>query len=152
MKVVFQKDVPGKGRKNEVKEISDGYARNFLFPRGIAKPATPAALNEVEAVHIAKEKEDRELAKHLDAIRNTLMERAITFTLKTDDAGSIFGSVTKDQILSELRNTKILGKERAEVILDHPLKSFGEHAVKIRFPRGGDFMEAKVIVTPEVKK
>ncbi len=85
-------------------------------------------------------------------MRRVLAERAIEFSLKTDDAGSVFGSVTKDQILSALRDMKIVGKERAEVALEHPLKSFGEHMVKLRFPRGTDVLEVRVVVQPEEKK
>ncbi len=150
MKIILLKDIPGKGKKNDVKEISDGYARNFLFPRGLAKLVTPQTLKELEMLQAAKEKEGKELVKHLDAMRRVLAERAIELTLKTDDAGSVFGSVTKEDILSALRDAKLLGKERAEVVLEHPLKSFGEHMVKLRFPRGTDMLEVKVVVKPEL--
>ncbi len=152
MQIILLKDIPGKGKRHDVKEISDGYARNFLFPRGLAKLATPQALKELELLQVAKERHGKEFLQHIDAMRRTLAERTIEFTLKSDDAGSVFGSITKEQILSALRDAKLLGKERAEIVLEHPLKSFGEHVVKLRFPRGAEMLEVKVVVKPEEKK
>ncbi|MBI2623867.1 MAG: 50S ribosomal protein L9 [Candidatus Liptonbacteria bacterium] len=149
MKVIFLKDIPGKGRRYDVKEVSDGYARNFLFANGAAKPATSAALKELEQLRVAREKENQELAKHINEMRRVLAERTLEFMLKSDEAGSVFGSVKKDDILSALRDQKLVGKERVEVVLEHSLKSFGEHTVKLRFPRGGETVEMKVVVRPE---
>jgi large subunit ribosomal protein L9 len=149
MKVIFLKDIPGKAKRHDVKEVSEGYARNFLLPRGLAKPAIPAALAELEAQKAAREKENVERARQAEELARTLKERALEFTLKTDEAGSVFGSVKKDDILSALRAQKLIGKERVEVALEHPLKSFGEHTAHLRFPRGGEMVEVKVVVRPE---
>ena len=149
MKVVFLKDLPGRGKKYDVKEVSDGYARNFLFTNGFAKLATLAVLAELAALKASREKEDMELAKRVEEFARTLQSQALEFTLKTDAAGSVFGSVKKEDVLSALRDRKIVGKERVEVELPHPLKSFGEHVVQLRFPRGAGVMEIKVIVRPE---
>jgi large subunit ribosomal protein L9 len=149
MKVILTKDLPGKGKKYDVKEISDGYARNFLFARGFAEPATPAALHKLEALRAAREKEDRELEKRVEELRRTLRERTLEFTVKTDEAGSVFGSVKKDDILRALREQKLVGSERVEVELSHSLKTVGEHTVKLRFPRGGETVEFKVVIRPE---
>ena|SRR3989338_7429272 len=151
MKVIFLKDFPGRGKKYEVREVSDGYARNFLFVNGFAKLATPEALKELETLKISREKKDQELSKHIEALQQTLKDRTLEFTVRADEAGSIFGSVNKDQILSALREQKLVGKERAEVFLEHPLKTLGEHKVTLRFPRGGESVEVKVVVKPDNK-
>ncbi|MBM3257243.1 MAG: 50S ribosomal protein L9 [Candidatus Liptonbacteria bacterium] len=149
MKVIFLKDVPGRGRKNDVKEVSDGYARNFLLPNNLAKLATSGALKNLEGLKLEREKEDQELLKHIAELKRILKERTLEFKVKADEAGSVFGSVNKDQVLSALREQKLLGKERAEVELEHPLKTLGEHRVKIRFPRGGEMVEVKVSIKSE---
>lgn len=149
MKIIFLKDLPGRGKKNEVKEVSDGYARNFLFVNGFAKLATSGALKELEVFRISREKEDQELNKHIEVLKQTLKDRTLEFTVKADEAGSVFGSINKEQILSALREQKLVGKERAEVLLEHPLKTLGEHKVALHFPRGGGSVELKVLLKAE---
>jgi len=149
MKIIFLKDLPGRGKKHDVKEVSDGYARNFLFVNGFAKLATSAALKELEILKNSREKEDKELEQHIKALQQTLKDRVLEFTVKADAAGSVFGSINKEQILSALRDQKLVGKERAEVVLEHPLKTLGEHKVVLRFPRGEGSVELKILVKAE---
>lgn len=132
MKVIFLEDVSGGGRKFDVKEVKDGYARNFLIPQKLAKPATSAAMREIESFR----KKESEYVKHLEVLARQLGERSLTFYLKTDEHGSVFGSVTKEMILKGLRDTELVTKERMSVKLDHPLKEFRKYEIEADLGHG----------------
>ena len=136
MKVILLQDVRGIGKKHEVKDVSDGYARNFLFVNGLAKPATASGVKELEVIIEKKKKNEVELVKHLKELAQKINKTSIEFTLKTDEKGSVFGSVTKEGILKALREQKLVGKERVEIALDHPLKTIGTHRVKVDLKKG----------------
>jgi len=136
MKVILLQDIHSLGKKFEVKEVLEGYARNFLFPRGLAKSGTPAALRDLEQTKAGLAKEETELKKRLAVIAEKLVRTTLEFTLKADSTGAVFGSVTKDAISRALREHGLLGKERAEIVLSHPLKKLGEHRVEIHLKHG----------------
>ncbi len=136
MKIIFLKDKQGMGRKGEIKDVSDGYARNFLLPNGYAKAATPAAVKEHAALKAAENKEDAELYSRLIEIKKLLTTRTLEFKLKTDKNGSVFGSITKEIILSGLRDTKLLGKEHVEIKMDRPIKELGDHESEVNLKKG----------------
>jgi large subunit ribosomal protein L9 len=131
MRVIFLKSVKGKGEKGQVKEISDGYARNFLIPQGMAIPATPGKLKSIEAQKRAETTKEIATLERLQAIARTLKDEVIPFTLKSDEHGSVFGSVSKEQISRTLREHAFLTEERVDVLLHHPLKQFGDHVVEV---------------------
>jgi large subunit ribosomal protein L9 len=136
MKVILLDDVRNIGKRYEIKEVSDGYARNFLFPNKLAEPATGSALKKLEAMKAEHNKADEELRKHLETIAKKINEIKIEFDLKADKSGAIFGSVNKESILKALREHNILTKERAEIDLKHPIKEPGEHPVPIDLKKG----------------
>jgi large subunit ribosomal protein L9 len=148
MQVIFLKDVHGKGRRGDVKEVNDGYARNLLFPNKLAEPATGGALKKLEESKAGLAKENEELKKHVDELLRRINERALEFTLKSDKEGSVFGSVTKETILSALRDAGLVTKERVEIDIDRPIKAFGEYKIPLRF-RSGIAGELKILVRPE---
>lgn len=136
MKVVLLEDVKAVGRKHDVKEVSDGYARNFLFPNKLAKPATASSLKEAETTKALQEKGEAEHLKRLHEIAKLLDERMLEFEVKADEKGTIFGSVTKDMILKNLRDTDLVRNERVELKMDHPLKELGEHKIEVDLKKG----------------
>ncbi len=148
MKIIFLQDVRGKGKRGEIKDVNDGYARNFLFPNKLAEPATGGALKKLEASKARLEKENEDLKKHVDELLRKINERALEFTLKSDDEGTVFGSVTKEAILKALRDAGLVTKERVEIEVDRPIKAFGEHKIPFRF-RSGITGELKILVLPE---
>lgn len=168
MKVILLEDVTGIGRRRDVKEVSDGYARNFLFPNALAKLATANNLKESEKEKVRFEKEDEALKKRLVEIARLMTERHLEFEMKTAEhgppearlsprlrrvgagakGGKAFGSVTKDRILKALRDTGWLGKERVEIKLDHPLKELGEHYVEVDLNKGIT-AKLKVVLLPQ---
>ncbi len=128
MKVILLQDVKGKGKKGQMLEISDGYARNFLLPRKLAVEATPDAINTMRmndkatAERIAREKaEALEISKKLRAM-------TLTVTAKGGGAGRLFGSVTNQEIADALAKNGVTLDKRKIVISD-PIKAVGTYTV-----------------------
>lgn len=136
MKVIFIKDVRGMGKKHEVKEVADGYARNFLIARGLAEAGTAAALARLTALKAHMDKDAHEEMKRLHELKRIIESRHLEFHLKTDEHGKVFGSVTKEMILKAMREHDWLTKERVEITLDHPLKQIGDHQVVVDLKHG----------------
>ncbi len=135
MKVILLADIRGLGKKLEVKEVSNGHARNFLFPKNFAKPATPGELQKLEKRRVEAAQENVALIKHLTELARRLNGRFVEFQLKTDQHGSVFGSVTKEMILKAMREHNLIGKERVEIELAHPLKAFGDYKIPVEFKK-----------------
>lgn len=150
MKVILLQDVRNIGSRLEVKDVSDGYARNFLFPNKLAEPATPSSLKKLAAMKSEHEKEEKELRKHLDEIARKLSETKIEFTLKSDASGILFGSINKESILKALREHKLVTKERVDINLKYPIKELGEYTVPIDLKKGVK-AELKIVVVKEKK-
>lgn len=136
MKIILLQDVRTIGRKHDVKEVNDGYARNFLFVNKLAEPATAAALAKLEKLKEISEKEDHELSKRIQEIAREISDRGIEFELPADEHGSVFGSVNKEAIAKALREHNIVRNERVEIILDHPIKKVGEYVVPVDLKKG----------------
>lgn len=136
MKIILLEEIKNLGKKFDVKEVSGGYARNFLFPNKFAEPATPAALKNIETMKAEHEKEEGDIQKHLKEIAAKMLATKLVFTLKTDKAGAAFGSVNKESILKALREHDIVTKERIDINLDWPIKEFGEYTVPVDLKKG----------------
>ncbi len=136
MKIILLDDVRGIGKKFDIKEVADGYARNFLFPNRLAEAATPGALKKLEALKEEHKKNEAELLTRLHEIARKINDTTITFTLKADQSGAAFGSVNKESILKSLREHDILTKERIDIDLKYPLKEFGTYTVPIDLKKG----------------
>lgn len=132
MKVIFNVDVKGQGKKGEMKEVSDGYARNYLLPRKLASEATADNLNtmrlkeKAKAAQIAKEKEE--------ALNNAkrLAEVTVTIRAKAGGAGKLFGAVTSQEISAALREQHGIEIEKNKIVQSEPIKSFGSYEVKAK--------------------
>lgn len=148
MKVILLEDVRGVGKRFEVKDVSDGYARNFLFPNKLAKAATPSSLKELETLKSKLDREELEFRKRIETLARKIGEISLEFYLKTDKTGSVFGSVSKEMVLKALREHDIVSKERVEIILDRPLKEFAEHKIRVNLKKGIE-TELKIIVRPQ---
>ncbi len=148
MKVILLGDIKGIGKHGEIKEVSDGYARNFLFPNMLAKPATSSNLKGLEKEKARSEKEDEAAKKRLTEIARLLNDRHLEFSLKVGEHGKAFGSVTKDAISKALRDTGWLGKERAQIKMDSPFKELGEHYVEVDLNKGIS-AKLKLVLLPQ---
>jgi large subunit ribosomal protein L9 len=135
MKVVFVEDVPGGARIGEVKEVKNGYARNFLLPRGMALPATPAFIEKAQAR--ARQEERRQAA--LDAEASTLLERIagepLTLTARVGETGRLYGSITAADIAEALTARSGHEVDRHTIMLGEPIRQVGEHTVRMRLTR-----------------
>lgn len=135
LKIILLQDVPHLGRKYDVKDVSDGYARNFLFPRKLAQPATADALKSLDAKKMRAEKEKSEEYQKYQALAEKLKSLTLTFKVKMGEKGRAFGSVTAVKIRDALKKEKI-EVEKEWVDLKEGIKTTGEHTVKIKFPQG----------------
>ena len=133
MKVIFNTDVKGQGKKGEMKEVSIGYARNYLIPRGLANEATADNINafklkeKAKAAQIAREKEEAQAnAKKLDGIQVVVRARA-------GGAGKLFGAVTSKEISDALKSQCGIEVDSKKIVQAEPIKSFGSYEVKCRF-------------------
>ena len=136
MKIILLEDIRGLGKKFDMKEVSDGYARNFLFPNELAEPATPGALKKLDALKAEHDKNEIDLLDRLHEIAKKIDDTKIEFAVKTDKSGAVFGSVNKESILKALREHEILRTERIDIDLKYPLKEIGEYAVPIDLKKG----------------
>ena len=132
MKVIFLKDVKGSGKKGEIAEVSDGYARNFLIKKGLAEEATAVKIN---SLNIKKGAEDFHRQEEIKALREEakkLNGTQITLKIKCGENGKVFGSVTAKEIADELT---ALGYtvDKKRVILKDPIKLLGVYAVDVKF-------------------
>lgn len=131
MRVVLLKDVPGVGRRGEVKDVADGHALNYLFPRGLATDASAGQLKRVaDARATDNAKKDRE-HREAEGIAERIAATPLSFKLKVGPQGKAFGSVT-DRDIAEVLRKKGFDIAREQVHLEEPLRSTGVHAVEIR--------------------
>lgn len=146
MKVVLLKDVDKLGREGEVKEVAEGYARNFLIPQNMAKAASDQAVREVEAKRAKKESSDQAELEETQKLAEQLDGRELFIKVKEKD-GTLFGSVNEKTIAKTFADegTKI---DASCVKLAEPIKEVGDYEVRIDLPHG---LEAniKVILVPE---
>ncbi|RME60013.1 50S ribosomal protein L9 [Candidatus Parcubacteria bacterium] len=136
MKVILLAALPGVGEKFTVKDVKGGYARNYLFPRKLAIPATPEALRDLERRREAWRKREEKITKHLQDIARALEGKEFVFPVRVNAAGKVFGSVTKEMILRAVRDTHLFTKERVDINISHPLKEVGTHELEVVFKKG----------------
>ena len=145
MKIILQKDVPALGRRGEIKNVPDGYARNFLFKKGLAIAATEEATSVLERQKDSdQKKKEKELAQ-LRELAKKLNSLALKTTLKMGERGDAFGSVSQAKIISLLEE-KGFHIVKSNIALEHPIKTLGEHKIKIKLEHG---LETEIKLTIE---
>jgi len=148
MKVIFLTDVPSKGQAGEIKVVSDGYARNFLFPRGLAQVATPEAVKRAEiglrkkmTEESSNKEEMAKLAKQIEGIQ-------ICFKARVGAEDRLFGSITEANIAEELSRIVEAPIDKRQVVLDDSLRQIGEYEITIRLATDS-VARIKVVIEPE---
>ncbi|MBE7414655.1 MAG: 50S ribosomal protein L9 [Deltaproteobacteria bacterium] len=147
MRVILKKDMDNLGAFGDVVKVAPGYARNYLIPQGIAAEASRSNLRQFEAekeAHLRKLQAKRDKAESLKARLDAV---SLSFTRKTSEEEKLFGSVTVHDIEEGLK-AQGFEFERKDIVLDEPIKSLGEHAVKIKLHPGVS-AEIKVSVLKE---
>ena len=132
MKVILLQDVKGKGKKGQMLEISDGYARNYLLPRKLAVEATADAVNTKRMNDkAAAEREAKERAEALE-ISKKLREMKLVVTAKGGGAGRLFGSVTNQEIADALKKNSGIALDKRKIVISDPIKSVGTYTVQCK--------------------
>ena len=147
MKVILLQDIENLGKKYEVKELKSGYARNFLIPQGLAKPATKEALLWLEAQKGIEEKKAEEALKKVQDVASAIDDQEVMIFVKIGPEGQLFESVSVQKIVEKLKE---LGFEikKTQIDLPKPIKELGEYPIKIKFEHNLE-AEIKVIVAEE---
>ena len=148
MKIILRREVSGLGHPGEIKDVADGYARNYLIPRGFAAAATTGTLANAEARQVAQrrqsdkaDEERKALAKQLDGSRVAIQARA-------GARGRLHGSITATQIAEALSASSGHAIDRHEIDLDDPIRTVGDHPVTVKLARNAT---AKVIIVVEAQ-
>jgi large subunit ribosomal protein L9 len=132
MKVILQADVKGKGKKGDIKEVSDGYARNFLFPRGLAVEANAANMNTIkgqkEAQAFHKEQEKGEAL----AVKEKIDAASVTLRAKAGDNGKLFGSITNKDVAEALKMQQHIVVDKKKFHMPDGIKTIGTTEVEVR--------------------
>lgn len=132
MKVIFLKDLKGQGKKGEIKEVSEGYANNFLFKQGIAAPASQGNIKTLEVQKQSElKKKEKEKADAL-ALAETLKDITLELKGKAGEGGRLFGSITTKQIAEELEKQKKIVIDKRKMHLDEPIRTLGTVNVPVK--------------------
>jgi large subunit ribosomal protein L9 len=145
MRVILNQDVAGQGKKGDIKSVSDGYARNYLFVKGLAREATESGLNEIKQKKEAALRKIRAEADEAVALKQRLNETELTIAIKCGENGKIFGSVTGKEICDELLKIDI-ALNKKKLVLREPLKHLGNYAVDVKiYPEITARLKIKII-------
>lgn len=136
MKVILLQDVPGTGKKNQIVQVSDGYARNFLFPRKAAMEATGGAVREVERRNEAERQREAERRAEAEKIAAGLKGKTITIRAKAGDKGRLYGSVTVQEVADALEAQHAVTVDKRKLDLKEPIRTLGESSVAVRLYTG----------------
>lgn len=131
MKVIFLKDVKGQGKKGETKNVSDGYARNYLFPKKLAEEATSGNLNALEAKKRKARKQAEQERREAEKLKETIEKLTVEISTKAGEGGRLFGSVTSKQIAEELK-TQGVKVDKKKIELDEPIRTLGYTNVPVK--------------------
>ena len=132
MKVILQQDVKGQGKKGQLIEASEGYARNYLRPRKLAILATPDAINTMNLKEKARLAEEQRQREEAIAAAQKLKDCTVKLTAKAGNGGRLFGAVTTKEIAEGLKAQFGLDIPKQKLVLDEPIKAFGTYEVKAK--------------------
>lgn len=136
MKVILQQDIRGTGKKGDVLNVSDGFARNFLFPRKLATEATDGAMSAVKAQKDAEAHRRAVSEQSAREIAARVKELTVVIHAKAGEGGRLFGSVTGKEIADELLAQHHIEVDKKKIEMDEALKATGVHEVKLRLFAG----------------
>jgi large subunit ribosomal protein L9 len=131
MKVIFLKDVKSQGKKGEVKEVSEGYALNFLIPRGLAQPASQGNIKVLETQKQAEVRRKEQEKEDAQKLGKSIEELTVVLSSKSGEGGRLFGSITNKQIAEQLEKMKIKIDKR-KIALDEPIRTLGVTNVPVK--------------------
>jgi large subunit ribosomal protein L9 len=152
VEVILLKEVENLGAKGSVANVSDGYARNFLFPRKLAEEATPARVSAIKKAIEEKEARERREAEQATEVRELLQHTVLTIPAPAGQGERIFGTITNQDVVQAVYTARKLRIDKRKVIMDEPIKTVGPHMIKIDVHHSVEPADVKVIVVPEATK
>ncbi len=145
---ILLKDTEALGERGDVIDVSPGYLRNFLVPRKIAQPATPASIADSQRRRDAVERAATEAAAKAEETAALLRKTVLTISHQAGDDGRLFGSVTSQEIVDAIRQARSVRLDKRRVLLEEPIKTTGTHMVTVEVADGVT-ADIKTIVTPQ---
>ena len=136
MKVILLQDVKSIGKKGDLANVSDGYARNFLFPRKLAKEANTQAMNEYKNAQAAVEYKKKKETDTAQEYKEKLDGQTIKIQAKAGQGGRLFGSVTAKELSSEIKKNFGIDVDKRKITLESEIKSYGSFNVEVKFHAG----------------
>ena len=149
MKVILLADVKEKGKKDEIVNVSDGYARNFLFPKKLAVEATPGAMKEIEKKRAAEAAREAERRAAAEEKAKALKGKVINMTVKCGAAGRLYGSITTAEIAAELEKQHGIQVDKRKIELENPIRNIGTCTITVGLYTG---VSARMLVNVEPLK
>ncbi|MFC5703110.1 50S ribosomal protein L9 [Cohnella faecalis] len=131
MKVIFLQDVKGQGKRGEVKDLSEGYVRNFLLPKGLVQVATEGAQKSIDQINAAAQKRKDKEKEDAKALAAKLSELTVVIKAKAGEGGRLFGAITSKQIAEALEKLKIVVDKR-KIEMDEPIRTLGVTKVPVK--------------------
>lgn len=136
MKVIFIKDLKGQGKTGEEKNISDGYAKNFLIPKGYAIEATNANINDYKGKKDSENFKKQQEVEKAEALKKQLSEITLKISAKSGENGKLFGSITSKELSENLKQQHGLSIDKKKMILPDGIKNTGVHNVEVKLHPG----------------
>lgn len=131
MKVVLLKDVKNMGKRDDIVNVSDGYARNFLFPQKLAAEATPGTLKEIERKRAAQDAREAELKAKAQAKAELLKNKVIQLQVKCGDKGRLYGSVTAQEVADALEQQHGIKADKRKIDIGDPIRETGIREISV---------------------
>ncbi len=139
MKIILRTDVSELGKRGDVLDVSDGYARNYLVPKGLAMKATDGAASQAASMRRARDLRDAQDRAAAETLATTLVPKVITVTARAGSEGKLFGSVTATDIASAIEAQTNVQLDRRKLVLPEPIKSLGTHVVPAKLHADVEF-------------
>lgn len=136
MKVILLKDIKGTGNKDQIIEVSDGYARNFLFPRKLAREATSEAINAIQTAKDAAKHREEVKQSEAEAKARELKGKVVILKVRCGEGGRLYGSVTNNEIAEALEAQHGLKLDKRKIELEEPIRSTGQTLATLRLSAG----------------
>lgn len=132
MKVILLQDVKSLGKKDQIVDVSDGYARNFVLPKKLGLEATPKNLNELKLKKAHEDKVAAEVLAEAQALAEQMKEESVTLSIKVGEGGKTFGSVSSKEVAEAVKKQLGHDIDKKKIVLKEPIKSLGTHIVDIK--------------------
>lgn len=148
IKVLLLKDVSNLGKKGEIVDVSDGYARNYLFPRGLAQEITDGMLEHLKLQEISQKKREEKLLEKYKKEKDIIEEQTFVIKAKVGEKGKLFGSITSKDIAEVIAKKLKIEIDKRQIELEEPIKSLGEYEVEIKL-HPQVIANAKIVIEAE---